>query len=166
VARCSSGCSNGVIMYGTGVIGLFGLAGAAGAVMASIAGRLADRGWAQHATMLTGLLLALSWIPIWAGTHHLTALLIGIVVLDLGAQGLHITNQSEIYRLDPAARSRLTCAYMTAFFTGGAAGSAASAAAWHAGGWTAVAIVGAAFSTATLLVQFTRPLTTTRRAHA
>jgi predicted MFS family arabinose efflux permease len=131
--------------YGPAAIGLFGLVGAAGAAMASIAGRLADRGHAPTVTVTTVLVLVLSWLPILLGRHHIGWLIVGILLLDIGAQGLHITNQSEIYKLRPDARSRVTSAYMTAYFAGGAVGSAASAAAWDAGGWRAVCAVGVAF---------------------
>jgi len=40
------------------------------------------------------------------------ALIIGIAVLDLGVQGLHISNQSAIYALAPEARSAATCGPM------------------------------------------------------
>ncbi|HTO22229.1 MAG TPA: hypothetical protein VMQ10_07070, partial [Spirochaetia bacterium] len=61
-----------------------------------------------------------------------------------GVQGTQILNQGQIYRLGAEERSRLTAAYMTPFFLGGAVGSAISVAAWRAGGWTAVCIAGAA----------------------
>lgn len=131
--------------YGPATIGLFGLVGAAGAAMASIAGRLADRGYAPTVTIATALVLVLSWLPILLGRHHLGWLIVGILLLDIGAQGLHITNQSEIYKLQPEARSRITSAYMTTYFIGGAVGSASSAAAWDAEGWSAVCAVGVTF---------------------
>jgi len=131
--------------YDTGTIGLFGLAGAAGALAASAAGRLADKGHVHATTGACALLLALSWFPLWLGGHSLAALLIGVVVLDIGAQGLHISNQSEIYRLRPEARSRLNSAYMTTYFAGGALGSTGSAFAFSAWGWKGVSAVGAAF---------------------
>jgi predicted MFS family arabinose efflux permease len=138
--------------YGTGTIGLFGLAGAAGALMASVAGRLADRGHVAATTAVASVLLALAWIPLALGDHSLAWLLAGIVVLDMAAQALHISNQSEIYRLAPEARSRINSAYMTSYFAGGALGSASSAAAWDAGGWGAVSVVGAAFGLASVVV--------------
>ena len=49
-------------------------------------------------------------------------LVFGILMLDLSVQGLHITNQSEIYSLRPDARSRITSAYMASFFAGGVFG--------------------------------------------
>lgn len=137
---------------GDGAIGLFGLVGAAGAAMASLAGRLTDRGGARLLTAATSAVLVISWLPIWAGTHSLAALLVGIVLLDVAAQGLHITNQSEIYRLRPDARSRINAAYMTAYFAGGAVASAASAAVYGAFGWTGVSAVGAGFGAAAVLL--------------
>ena len=56
------------------------------------------------------------------------ALIIGIAVLDFGAQALHISNQSAIYALHPDSRSRLTTAYMVSYFLGGAAAVGATSA--------------------------------------
>jgi predicted MFS family arabinose efflux permease len=138
--------------YGTGTIGLFGLVGAAGALMANVAGRLADRGHVEATTAICAGLLALSWLPIAMGGHSLAWLVVGILLLDMASQAQHISNQSEIFRLAPEARGRINSAYMTSYFAGGALGSAASAAAWAAGGWTAVSAVGAAFGAMSLLV--------------
>jgi predicted MFS family arabinose efflux permease len=131
---------------GPGVIGLFGLAGAAGAATASIAGRLSDKGRSRAATGVATVLLATSWSALWAGGHTIVFLVIGIVVLDIGAQGLHITNQGEIYRLRPEARSRLTAAYMVIYFIGGAVGSAVSAVVYSHTGWDGVCVVGEVFA--------------------
>ncbi|MEU7166160.1 MFS transporter [Streptomyces morookaense] len=135
--------------YSTGAIGLFGLAGLAGALAAARAGRLADRGLAGAVTGATALLLFLVWLPLGFGGTLLPVLVLGIVVFDLAAQGMHITNQSEIYRLAPEARSRLTSAYMTTYFLAGAAGSALASLAWARWGWTGVALLGTVFGAAT-----------------
>ena len=80
------------------------------------------------------------------GSGLLASLIVGIVLLDLGVQGSHITNQSQIYRLRPDARSRITTVYMTSFFMGGASGSATSAAGFFLWGWTGVCAVGGLFT--------------------
>jgi predicted MFS family arabinose efflux permease len=132
--------------YSEGTIGLFGLVGIAGALAASFAGRLADKGWQL---VSTGVFLATSlasFALIGIGSALLAPLVAGIVLLDLGVQGTHITNQSQIYKLRPDARSRLTTVYMTSFFIGGASGSAASSAAFALLGWTGVCAVGGAFT--------------------
>lgn len=128
--------------YGAGQIGLFGLVGAAGALMATVAGRHADRGRVRMLTLVTACCIAGGYVAIWAGGHSLPALIVGIVVLDVGCQGMHITNQSEIYRLGPEVRTRLNSLYMTAYFLGGTAASGASAALYGAFGWSAVAGLG------------------------
>ncbi len=128
--------------YTPGVIGLFGLAGVAGASAASVAGRLADRGLAPRTTMAAISLLIISWLPIWLGRHSAPFLILGIILLDLGVQGLHITNQSEIYRIRPEARNRLTSSYMSCFFAGGVFGSSLSSLVYEHAGWTGVSVFG------------------------
>jgi len=138
--------------YSEGVIGLFGLAGAAGALGARPAGGLADKG-KSHMTTSAGLvLLLLSWAAIWYGHVSVLALIVGILVLDLTVQGVHITNQTVIYRVKPDARNRLTAGYMTSYFIGGAAGSEISASAWQHAGWTGVCAIGAIVAAINLLV--------------
>lgn len=138
--------------YSEGMIGLFGLAGAAGALGARPAGGLADKG-KSHLTTTVGLvMLLLSWAAIWYGHVSVLALIVGILVLDLTVQGVHITNQTVIYRVKPDARNRLTAGYMTSYFIGGAAGSLISAAAWQHAGWAGVCAVGAVMAVLNLLV--------------
>lgn len=138
--------------YSEGVIGLFGLAGAAGALGARPAGGLADKG-KSHLTTSAGLvLLLLSWAAIWYGHVSVLALIVGILVLDLTVQGIHITNQTVIYRVKPEARNRLTAGYMTSYFIGGAAGSLISASAWQHAGWSGVCGIGAIVAALNLLV--------------
>ncbi|HFT1957429.1 TPA: MFS transporter [Escherichia coli] len=138
--------------YSDGVIGLFGLAGAAGALGARPAGGFADKGKSHHTTTFGLLLLLLSWLAIWFGHTSVLALIIGILVLDLTVQGVHITNQTVIYRIHPDARNRLTAGYMTSYFIGGAAGSLISASAWQHGSWAGVCLAGATIALVNLLV--------------
>ncbi|KFW99899.1 transporter [Pectobacterium betavasculorum] len=138
--------------YSEGVIGLFGLVGAAGALAASRAGRLVDQGKAKPTTSVGIILLLLSWGFIALGIHSVAALLIGIIVLDLAVQGVHVTNQSVIYRMMPEARNRLTAGYMTSYFIGGALGSLLSASAYQQWGWLGVCAVGSIISLLNLLV--------------
>lgn len=132
--------------YGAGAIGLFGLAGLAGALIAPVTGRLADRGYGRAA--LGGALFATlaSWGLLALGRSSLPALIAGIVIFDLGIQATHINNQNAIYRLRPEARSRLTTAYMVAFFAGGVLGSLLATAVYAAAGWIAVCALGGALA--------------------
>ncbi|QYG93130.1 MFS transporter [Iamia sp. SCSIO 61187] len=121
--------------WGDGAIGLLGLVGAAGALCATAAGRLADRGLAGPGRIAAAVAVVTSFGVLWAGRHSIAAVVVGVVVLDVGVQGVQVLNQTIIYELAPEARSRITSAYMTLYFGGGALGSAVGAAAYDAGGW-------------------------------
>lgn len=138
--------------YSELVIGLFGLVGAAGALCASAAGRLADRGRSRPATGAFAAVMAASFALLWWGRSSLAALIAGIVLLDVGVQGVHVTNQSLVYRLAPEARSRITSVYMVMYFVGGAVGSAVGAAVYDSDGWAGVCVVGAAIGAAAVLI--------------
>ena len=138
--------------YSEGMIGLFGLAGAAGALGARPAGGFADKGKSHLTTTMGLLLLLFSWLAIWFGHTSVLALIIGILVLDLTVQGVHITNQTVIYRIHPDARNRLTSGYMTSYFIGGAAGSLISASAWQHAGWAGVCLAGTTVAVLNLVV--------------
>jgi predicted MFS family arabinose efflux permease len=135
---------------GNTTIGLFGLGGVAGAAVAPLSGRLTDRGHGRLAATGSLLVLLVSWGALALGRDSLVWLVVGIVLLDLGCQGIHINNQSSIYAMAPEARSRLTTAYMVSFFLGGTALSAATSLLYAAGGWGAVCILGAGTAAAGL----------------
>ena len=130
--------------YGEGVIGLFGLFGVVGAAVAPLAGRLTDRVDGRVVTTGFLALLLIGWGLLALGETHLLALIAGLVLLDAGVQGTHITNQAAIYVLAPELRSRLTTAYMVAYFLGGTAGTLLATFAYDLGGWGAVCAVGTA----------------------
>jgi predicted MFS family arabinose efflux permease len=131
--------------YSNAVIGLFGLVGAAGILAANLAGKLADADRHMTSTLVAGVLLIGSFGLLWYGRTSLAALILGIVVLDVGTQGMQITNQAIIYALRPDARSRINSAYMVCYFIGGAAGSIAAGILYGARGWTGVCLLGAGF---------------------
>jgi predicted MFS family arabinose efflux permease len=128
--------------YNDLTIGLFGLIGAAGALCANFAGRWADRRWTKPTTLVFAALMALSFLPLWWGRHSLVMVIIGILVLDVGTQGLQVTNQSLIYRLAPHARSRINSAYMVCYFLGGALGSWIGSMTYEHYHWTGVCVLG------------------------
>lgn len=130
--------------YSESVIGLFGLVGAVGAYSARVSGLLVDRGKERLATVLLFGTILLGWgLMVIDSGRSLLPLLIGVAVLDLGVQGMQVTNLSVIYRRRPDARNRITTAYTTTYFAGGVLGSAASGVAFSLGSWSAVCAVGA-----------------------
>ncbi len=136
--------------YGTQVIGLFGLIGAAGALAANLSGKLADRGRVGLVTWGGLAMLLLSWLLLLAAPHSLWLLVIGVLLLDIAVQGVHIGNQSVIYQLDAGARNRITSAYMTCYFIGGAIGSSVGTLAYARAGWTGVVVSGTVLAAAAL----------------
>ncbi len=70
-------------------------------------------------------------------------LIAGILVLDIGVQGLQVTNQAMIYQLAHSVRSRVTSAYMVCYFAGGAIGSAVGASLYDSHHWAGVCVLGA-----------------------
>ncbi len=138
--------------YGNAVIGLFGLVGVVGAMAASAAGRLADRGHNGRTTTGSILIMLVSWGILALGRTSVVAIIVGIAVLDLGIQGLHISNQSAVYALRPEARSRLTTAYMVAYFLGGAALSAITSTLYGSDGWGGTCVLGGATALGALVV--------------
>ena len=137
--------------YGSGVVGLFGLVGIVGALAAPLAGRLADRRSARW-TIGAGLTcVLLAYVVLYGFGGTVSGMVAGVILLDLGAQSAHISNQSRIYAIRPEARSRMNTAYMVTYFVGGAAGSSAGAWGWGRGGWGGVCLVGLGMTVAGLL---------------
>jgi predicted MFS family arabinose efflux permease len=130
---------------GAGAAGTFGIIGAAGAMVAPFAGRMADRLGARVVVTVAGAVLTGSYLWLWlserAPLHialHMVGLVIGVIVLDTGAQMMQVGNQTRIFGLDPAARSRLNTVYMTMYFAGGAVGSALASWTWARWEWNGV----------------------------
>jgi predicted MFS family arabinose efflux permease len=136
--------------YSNLVIGLFGLVGVAGVAAANLAGKLADVNRTAITTAVAGVLLTLSFVVLRAGTTSVAAVIVGIIVLDIGTQGMQITNQAVIYALRPEARSRINSVYMFCYFVGGAVGSVAAGIVYSADKWTGVCLLGGGFGLATL----------------
>ncbi len=137
---------------GPGVAGSFGVVGAAGALVASVAGRMTDRHgtrWVVSAGLAT---LAFSYLLLWAAVLtpmpvalHVTALVVGVVILDMGAQMTQVANQTRIFGLVASARSRLNTVYMVLYFSGAALGSWLSTLAWSHFGWNGVCTLALGF---------------------
>jgi len=128
------------------VIGAFGLVGIFGALAAARAGRLADRGLGQLTTVIALVLLIASWFFIYFINYSILVLVIGIILLDLAVQAVHVTNQSLIFTIRPEARSRLTAAYMVFYSIGSATGSIISTNLYANYGWKGVCLFGVSVS--------------------
>jgi predicted MFS family arabinose efflux permease len=128
------------------VIGAFGLVGVVGALAAARAGRWADRGYGQATSAAALAVLLLAWWPLSMMPTSLWALALGIVLLDLGGQALHVTNQSLIFRTRPEAHGRLVGLYMLFYAVGSGLGAIGTTATYAHAGWSGVCLLGAAVS--------------------
>ncbi|HEV3414459.1 MAG TPA: MFS transporter [Puia sp.] len=140
--------------YNSDLIGLFGLAAAAGALAAPLVGGSADKR-NPRITIGYGLgLLLTSFFLFYVFADTVPGMIAGIVLLDLAMQCIHVSNQSRVYALIPAARNRLNTVYMTISFIGTSLGSAVGLFAWEKGGWTGVCLAGALLTVLALLIYF------------
>lgn len=131
-------------------IGLFGIAGVAGALAAGRAGRLADQGLGERTTGLALVLLTLSWLPTAFVGHSLTLFVLGVLMLDLAVQAVHVTNQSLLLAGRSAMASRLIGAYMGCYSLGSGLGAVLASWVFARWGWAAVCGLGMAISAVAL----------------
>jgi predicted MFS family arabinose efflux permease len=115
-------------------IGLFGIAGAAGALAAPLVGKLSDSN--PRKNLMIGFILQLLSMGLFYFTgSYLFFFVIGIILIDIGQQAIHVTNQTKIYTLVPEARNRLNTIFMSVSFIGASCGSALGLWLWDLGGW-------------------------------
>ncbi|MGW2180480.1 MFS transporter [Streptomyces sp. NPDC001732] len=147
-------------------VGVFALVGAAGAAVAPFAGHWADRGLVRPMTGAAFVVAAAAFALAGFGGHSVVLLALAAILVDVAVQATLILGQHTVYQLDPAARARLNSAFIAMFFIGGAVGSQFGSLVYHAGGWTALTVLGAALPVAALLYWSTerREPTTAARA--
>lgn len=132
---------------GHAVVGAFGLVGLLGALAAARSGHWSDRGQADRVSLGALLLLLLSWWPLSALHDSLGWLVLGVLLLDLAVQALHVTNQNLILAAAPAqAQAQVIATYMLFYAAGSGVGALAGSALYAAYGWGAVCLAGAGIS--------------------
>lgn len=128
--------------YSLTLIGLFGIIGAAGALISPYVGKVTDKK-GPLIPMRWGIFLMLAgFLLLFKGQVHISIVIIGILLIDMGMQSTHIPNLARNYALIPEARTRLNTLYMTAFFIGGTLGSVIGSFAWEFGKWNGVCSAG------------------------
>jgi predicted MFS family arabinose efflux permease len=137
---------------GSGVAGEFGLVGAFGALAAGLMGRLSDKMDAYKLSGLTILLIIISFVVFIFSSHSIAGLIIGVIILDMGVQATHISNQSIIFALKPEARNRINTIYMVSYFIGGSLGTLLATQVWNHYQWNGVCAIGIFLSTITLVI--------------
>lgn len=138
--------------YGSSITGAFGLFGIVGALAATVVGKLNNRFNKNHIITFAVIILIISWVIFLLSDFSIIGLIIGVILVDLGLQALHITNQNIIFSKNPEARNRVNTIYMVGFFIGGALGTTLGAFAWENFGWDGVSVLGLSLSIIIALV--------------
>lgn len=140
--------------YGVGsdVAGLLGLVGIGGALSASYVGKIAGKVSNNTLIVISTLLMIGAWgfFGFWGFSY--VGLIIGIFILDVGLQSLHVTNQTIIFSKNPEATNRLNTVYMTSYFVSGSIGAFLGGKAWESYGWNGVVFTGVIFVIVLLIV--------------
>ncbi len=139
---------------GSDVAGEFGLVGAFGAIAAGLMGRLSDKMDAYKLSGITLALILVSFVIFYFSGHSIIGLIIGVIVMDMGVQATHISNQSIIFALHAGARNRINTIYMVSYFIGGSVGTFIATQLWKNYQWNGVCITGAIISIVTLVIHF------------
>lgn len=124
-------------------IGLFGLVGAVGALTAPLVGKLGDKGNPRKAVGYGLALLFIAQVVFYFFSTQMAFFIGGIILLEMGQQAVHVSNQTRVYALDASSRNRLNTVLMTMSFIGAALGSAIGLALWQAEGWGLICIASA-----------------------
>jgi len=138
--------------YGSGVAGAFGLLGIGGALAATVMGKMSDKMNKNYLITIATLLMIFSWGIFAFSGHSIIGLVIGVILVDMGLQSLHITNQNIIFSKNKDARNRINTIYMVGYFVGGALGTITGAYAWQLFEWIGVASLGLVYSILILVV--------------
>lgn len=128
--------------FSSATIGLFGIVGASGALAAPLVGKIGDKGSSRIVIGYGILLMLLSFIVFYFSAESIVGIVIGIVLIDIGIQAIHISNQTRVYSILPEARNRMNTVFMSFSFFGTALGSAFGLLLWKIGAWEAVSLGG------------------------
>ncbi|MEU0384737.1 MFS transporter [Streptomyces chartreusis] len=139
---------------GAGAVGLLALVNAVTMVCTPVAGRQVDRRGPDAVNRVCFLVVGASAAVLAlggaGGAAGVMALVVGTLLLDVGMQSGMVANTVRIQALRAEVRSRLTTAYMTCAYLGGAVGSWLGTRAYGRFGWLGVCALVAALTAVTL----------------
>lgn len=117
-------------------IGLWGLVGAAGALGARLVGPLLDKGYARAVTIAAWLIASVSLAIGSFANSSIWFVVIMLIAMDFGSQGINVNNQTRLLTTFAEARSRINASYVTTNFIAAAIGSAVTSTLWPTLGWS------------------------------
>ena len=157
---------SGHFHLGPQAVGVFGLVGALSAGCVSFAGSMADRINPRVIVQCCIGLMLTGYVALGFGTGSIVLLVIGTILLDIGAQAATVSNQTQLYRLNSGAQSRLNTIYKLLYNLGGTIGAALSGLAWQIWGWSGVCATGIGLLLTALAVEWLAHTLASRQAEA
>jgi MFS family permease len=137
-------------------VGALAFIGAAAAVFAPFVGGMADRNGPRLSLLLALSVVSLAWVLLAAAGHTVAGVIVGMILLDLGATSADISNRTIIFSLYPEIRTRLATIYMVGKFSGASLMAWLAGIVWSLGGWPAVCALGGGSAIAAALVAWAR----------
>lgn len=131
---------------GSDMVGMLGLCGVAGAVAASGVGKYIPRYGITKISCLGHILQLSAWLVAYFLGNYYFGLILAIMLVDIGAQCLQLSNQSGCLKEVPEASNRANTIFMTSLFAGGSIGTFCAGVAWDGLGWLGVCATGIAFA--------------------
>ncbi len=133
-------------------VGMLSLCGVAGALAASGVGKYVSKVGVKRMSVIGSLSQLAAWVVAFLYGHTYAGLIAAIILVDVGAQCLQISNQSGSLQQLPQATNRVNTIFMTIFFVMGSLATFCAGQSWNYFGWTGVCCVGAAFAVISLLL--------------
>lgn len=117
---------------GSEMVGMLGLCGVAGAMAASGVGKYVPRYGITKISCIGHALQIAAWGVAYFFGHSYFGLILAIILVDIGAQCLQLSNQSGCLNEVPEASNRANTIFMTSLFAGGSIGTFCAGLAWNA----------------------------------
>ena len=95
---------------------------------------------------------ATAWFTALFFGDNYAGIITAILLVDIGAQCIQISNQSRCLQQLPEATNRVNTIFMTLFFIDGSIGTLCAGLAWEQAEWLGVCLVGLMFSSVSLLL--------------
>ena len=121
--------------YGSAQIGAFGLVGLASILSSQFVGNLVDRYgpfWVIIGCTLSTLIGVVGLFGVGSST---LGLLVCLALIDFGVQGSYVANQSRVFSLDQASRSRLGSLLFVSAFSAATVSGLLQVRLWPVWGW-------------------------------
>ncbi|MBO0994928.1 MFS transporter [Bacillus sp. SD088] len=140
--------------WGSKEAGILALIGLSGAMCSPFAGRLADKISEKNIVFIGYAMQSVSFFILMLLGSNIVALVISIVLLDVGNQFGQVSNQTRVQKLRTEYASRNNTVFMFSYFIGGALGSLLGTTLWGQFGWIGVTILGLVFQAYGLTFHF------------